>query len=234
MADLGPAKWPDDGGVEILTEGMALNGYFLEGRGKFPSMHLQAGSGSTHHTTVSNRSIVQRKSIGGDQPLSMRPYNATVAFQMVFEEDMWKFKEADAASELVKLFVDRPMVDRWYIPAKRAGQTIWKSSRVSAWGLTGISSTNRPVAVYIDGVEQTAAASPPAAGQYSLADPGEGNHLSLELPSTISGTYLTLRYVPQLQVLITAFAETNSQHNDYRFSVSIRELFTNDYAGANE
>lgn len=231
MGDLGPSTWPDDGGLEILSAGIALDNQFIDGGQALVRGTLQAAAGPFRMESLSHRTLLQFRSIGGDQPMAMRPFSATLPFQMTRESDMWLFKEAAGDERSHLLFLDRPMVDQWHIPSFYTGQTISKSSRLSAWGLAGVDSTTRPVTVLVDGVEQTLVGTAPGTGQARVSDPGLGNPFQVETPSSLSGTLLTLRYVPQMRVALTAFAETSSDFNDYRFSVSVREVLQTDYQG---
>jgi hypothetical protein len=228
----GPSGWKDSGGSSIFSEGLWVNGDFIEGGKRTPPIRLNAPSPGVTLDMLGNINIEQMLWIEGDAPVNLgAKFNMQLNMVLAQEDDYWKFRELQETGIPAEFWFDYPVADRWYIPGMESGQTEWKTSRKSPWtAVTGITQTSHPPDAYIDGVQQTIITSgTPAAGEVKV--PNTSGYLTIETPVLTPGTdtWLVLRYHPVMYMKLQELRVDWATHNRLLVSMELLETFWGSY-----
>lgn len=207
----------------MLHEGLYFDGSFVEGGRINILRDWGSQNGGSLLPTLGDTDILQLRWLGGDAPVNLHPHAFDVEIELTSEADYWLIHRAQAIGAVVPVWWDYWIADLWHIPSKASGQTTWKTSRWLPWNLSGISHATRPPKAFIDGVAQTIVTSgTPTSGQVKVPATG-GDFGTIETPSSISGTYLELRYPAVFLMRIQGLALTYQQVNDLRARCSLIE-----------
>lgn len=228
----GPSGWKDGGGSSIFSEGLWIDGDFIEGGRRTPPIKLNTDSPGVTLNTLGNTDIEQMLWVEGSAPVNLGAKN-NMQFNMtlVEEDDYWKFRMLQETGVPAEFWFDYVVADRWYIPGMEAGQTDWKTSRKSPWTLvTGVDHTSHPPDAYIDGVQQTIIKTgTPTAGQVMV--PETSGYLTIETPVLVpaSDTWLVLRYHPMMMMKLIDLRVDWVTHNRLSVTMDLLESFWGTY-----
>ena len=206
----GPLFWGDS---PPLRAGVWLDGTLIDGGVQLPINEWNRETGAAILPTVGGVDIAQLRWLTGDAPVNLHAMKMSgINFNLVDEADYWLLHRVASVGQPVNLFFDVPMADYWYIPGKVAGQTTWKTSRKLPWDLTGVTHVTTPPHAYVDSVAQTIIKTgTPSTGEVKV--PETGGFGTITTPSGLTGTWLELRYAPQLLVVLRGINFTMQQAN---------------------
>jgi hypothetical protein len=228
----GPAGWKDSGGSSIFSEGLWIDGDFIEAARRTPPIQLNANAPGVTLKPLGSTEIQQMHWVEGDAPVNLGAGNVLqLNMTLAEEDDYWKFRQLQETGMPVEFWFDYPIADRWYIPGMEAGQTDWKLSRPAPWTLvTGVNHTSHPPDAYIDGVQQTIIKTgAPSAGEVMV--PESSGYLIIETPVLVpaSDTWLVLRYHPMMMMKLEELGVNYSTHNRLDVTLQLRETFWGTY-----
>ena len=228
----GPSGWKDSGGSSIFSEGLWIDGDFIEGGQRTPPIKLDTGAPGVTLNTLGNTDIEQMLWVEGSAPVNLGAKNSMqFSMNLVEEDDYWKFRTLQETGVPVEFWFDYVIADRWYIPGMEAGQTGWKTSRKSPWTVVGgVTQTSHPPDAYIDGVQQTVIPSgTPGAGEVKV--PNTSGYLTIETPVLVpaSDTWLELRWHPIMYMKLVALRVDWLTHNRLSVTMELLESFWGTY-----
>lgn len=217
--------------VQMLRGGVYLNGEIIH-RGAMVPLTRSGDSPARTLTTLAGTQVLQRIGIGGDAPLNLRPLTFSARFSCDSEADYFRLVGAADSGTRVYLMPHLWIEDRWYIPGANPGQTTWRTSRRLAHHLPGYSYdfASRQPQVLVDDVPQTVLSSgTPGAGEVVVPD--TGGYVEVVTPAGLSGSYLALRYAPELVATLEVRWQ-NEQGNLLICEFSVIDHLLNTYTGA--
>jgi len=205
------------GGTEIVYDNPARIRYPREG---------QANS----LTTLAGTSIHQPFWFGGDAPINLMKMPIEIDFQPDAEDECFALQRFGSLCSFSpqSFFAGIWLEDIWYIPAKAAGQTVWQTSRNTAYDLIDI---NDPTSDYlpkafIDNIPQDIIqAGDPGAGEVKVLPDIESS--SIITPDGIAGTYLRFFYPPKFYICKVSLNEEIPDTDEYVMGLSMEEHLPN-------
>lgn len=219
MANRGYLSWD----TRILGLGFYIDGRRIKGGFLHPPASYSTAPSGISLPTLGHSDVVQHRWFGEDVPVNLAP--ETISFDMVLssQADAETISDAHGRGTPVEIYTDIARADHWYIPVAAVGQILWKTSRKLPYALSFVNAVNRPPRVFIDGAEQTVvSASPPSSGEVYV--PIVGGYSSIETPSGIVGTWLTLRYHPVIMARVVQADLDHRDPNDLNMKVAIEEV----------
>lgn len=207
----------------VLGLGMYVGGRRIKGGLVHPSgaNYSRSPAGSII-PTLGNSDVTQLMLVALDAPMSIQPINTKFSLSLSLEDDYHVFLESHTHGEPVDIWYDLIISDVWSIRHNPSG-LLWKTSRKLPYGLSFVTTTNRPPRAFIDSVEQTVVhTSPPAAGEVYV--PNVGGYATIETPDISGGRYLTLKYHPIVVSRVIVDSLTHEDVNDLRMNVAIEEV----------
>ena len=227
----GPLNWPDDGGTKVLKAGLFIDGVFFHGGSAYPPFNWTEKPMATVLNTLGNTDVFQRRSLGGDAPVSSPTVEGNFRFSLAHEEDFELFQRTAMKNLPVELWLDLTFYEFWVIDNANASQTTWRTSRRLPYAISGITHTTRPPKAFIDSTAQTIIKTgSPVSGEVLV--PEAGGYAELKTPSGISGTYLELRYAAVVYAAISNIRKSYRVTNKLVLRAEVTEVRGNTFTAA--
>lgn len=229
MPDQGVLSWGADYFRYWYLRGQAMPGtarpHSYSQQGKTPVLPTHA---RTH--------ILQSRARQEREPLNLAPIRDTATIQVSKESELDVVQQALAEQmhgSPVHLFMGFPVFDMWAIGGAASGQTTWNTSRRTPWGLPQITKTTSPPKAWTQssaGVDTalTVTTSAPSAGEIQIPDATGAHYSTVTTHSTLTGEFLRLLYPAELLVVIDNVSHACPRTNDFRLTISFREVFLGD------
>ena len=226
----GPRTWDDfpllggRPGVTLTLDGHSIRGSVMPwSEGWAPSgVRVLMGDGTHAYQCPLPRPT---------QPITMDPRVGTWEITIAHQEDLIRIHRAAQRGSPVLAFFNTFHEDQWLIANGDTGQTTWRTSRRIGWNGTTRTHVTHPPYAEIDGTEQTiVTVGTPVAGEVKLptSQTAEQFYDTVTTPALTAGTYLVVRYWPEMLVTLT-INYTIEAHNAYRISVGVEEVLAGDY-----
>lgn len=226
MPDFGPAHW----GVPAFRRCLVNGRPYRLGTGTLAALAFSGpGIGPARLLTEEGGTVVQYRWTGGRAPLSLGARELQLQLAADTLDDYLDLQRVLLDLAGLRLFLEVPMVDRWYIPGRSPGQTTWLTSRRLPYGLhASVTRESHPPIVRVDGVEQDVLSSgTPTSGQVVVPDAGGWSEITT--PLDLTGTYLELLYHPEL-VFVGAAEFAVPSYNELSVSLPAAEVLRGSYA----
>jgi hypothetical protein len=218
----GPAYWADVVGGAPFGTVLYLNGTKLEGGGVVAPFDLSKPVGPAVLSTGA-LTVTQHVWLGGNIPVNIHNrLTGRLSFTLQQEADYWLFAQAAERQQAVALWMELPWSAEFYIPANTT-QT-WRLGRETPWDLVGVSQATHPARAYIDGVEKTVVTGSPSPGEVRIPDSGGYVMATTNSADTAAATWLTIRYHPELRVVLSNLSLSYAIYNDLRFDADLEEV----------
>lgn len=193
-----------DGGTEspLVIGGRSMQANFtayemsIDNRAVFAE---SLGGGHVHQGTLESAAA----------PRSLNPMAIEITIDLVSEDQRMFLMAAPAlaASGILEVYVDSPIVDVW---VAQAAQTVFVMSRSTFYG-GGPGFASRPARVFIGDVEQVVVDGVPGAGQFGIDQSSNGNILTAGTAPGV-GAVVFSRFYPLMRGGIS-FAESITDFN---------------------
>ena len=218
----------------MLIDGIFLNGQQFHNGLLYPISGWSLPLGPTIIPMESGNTILQNRWNAGSGPMNLAPLSFAMSMSICTEDDFFTLMRLASRQLAVPLWFDFELPDIWYIPGRYStSQIVWYTSRLIPWTLPTITAVTKPPKVFIDDTEQTVLTSgTPGAGEVVLSDtPTNDGAVQivrrpwgvLTTPASLSGTFLELRWRPQILAVLSNVQFDYAVHNDLRVSFVVNE-----------